>query len=276
MIVYGVTGLIFIVYSACVVYSVVGWKKISFQKTPLYNQNSLLVSVIVALRNEEKNVKRLIENLLAQSYNKDNVELILVNDHSTDNTLKILEDYTSRKNINVISLPGNKSGKKSAIREGISCAKGELLLFTDADCQFSNNWIQSMVDCFAQNNRPKMLIGLVDYVMQPSVWKQIQRLDFLSLVAFSAGWTQNNKPVMCNAANMAISRDVVQTKFEHGDEIESGDDVFLLHHVKRYFPDSIKVNNIQDSFVYTHASESLGDFFNQRSRWGSKAKHYTD
>lgn len=82
-------------------------------------------SVIVAVRNEERYVNRLIQNLLQQSYH--NKEIIIVNDHSTDGTARELVKYHGTDGITVLHLQDGVTGKKAAIRYGEQTAAGNLL-----------------------------------------------------------------------------------------------------------------------------------------------------
>lgn len=95
------------------------------------NANRALVSVIVPVFNAEKYIKRTVESVKAQTY--DNWELILVNDCSSDNSLKIILDLADKdKRIKVISLDEN-SGPAVARNMGIKAAKGSFIAFLDAD-----------------------------------------------------------------------------------------------------------------------------------------------
>jgi glycosyltransferase involved in cell wall biosynthesis len=93
-----------------------------------------LVSAIVPARDEEENIARSVESLAAQ---KELCEIIVVNDQSTDRTAEILRKLASRfpqlKTIEIDSLPEGWVGKNNALWRGAEQARGEWLLFTDAD-----------------------------------------------------------------------------------------------------------------------------------------------
>ncbi len=97
------------------------------------------VSVIVSARNEERNIRRCIESLLKQDY--PNLEIIAVNDRSTDRTGEILKEFAKNsggklKVIEIDDLPSGWFGKHHAMHQASMVANGEYLLFTDADCIF--------------------------------------------------------------------------------------------------------------------------------------------
>jgi glycosyltransferase involved in cell wall biosynthesis len=97
------------------------------------------VSVILPARNEERYIARCLDSLLAQDYS--NFEIIAINDSSTDRTGKIMEEY-AKKDPRVVHVdappkPEGWAGKNWACYEGYLRAKGEVLLFTDADTEHS-------------------------------------------------------------------------------------------------------------------------------------------
>jgi chlorobactene glucosyltransferase len=94
-----------------------------------------LVSVLIPARNEEKNIERCLNSLKNQLYK--NYEILVINDNSTDNTGKILERIAEKdQRIRVFTgkmLPDDWYGKPYALHQISAHAKGEILLFTDAD-----------------------------------------------------------------------------------------------------------------------------------------------
>ena len=94
-----------------------------------------LISVIIPARNEQRNIRRCIQGLLSQTY--PNIEIIVVDDRSTDGTPQILEELT-RNNLGVkvihgTELPPGWAGKPHALVQGAEAAHGEWLCFMDAD-----------------------------------------------------------------------------------------------------------------------------------------------
>jgi len=107
------------------------------------------VSIIVPARNEERNLPRLLPSLLSQKYPA--YEVIVVDDKSEDNTPTILSDWSTRderlKIVNGVELPRQEGwlGKPHAMHQGAQQAKGDWLLFTDADTVHSPLSISSSV-----------------------------------------------------------------------------------------------------------------------------------
>ena len=125
----------------------------SFTKTPYLdkfeNTNNLTpkVSIILPARNEEKYLAKCLDSLIEQDY--ENYEIVVIDDSSEDTTGKIIAEY-AEKNSKIIHVSANSKpegwmGKNWACMEGYRHAKGELLLFTDADTKHSNQVISLAV-----------------------------------------------------------------------------------------------------------------------------------
>jgi chlorobactene glucosyltransferase len=98
------------------------------------------VSVILPARNEERYIARCLDSLLAQDY--PNFEVVVINDSSTDGTDEIMQQYAARDSrivyMSAPPKPEGWAGKNWACYEGYLRAKGELLMFTDADTEHSS------------------------------------------------------------------------------------------------------------------------------------------
>jgi len=105
-----------------------------------------LVSVIVPMRNEESNVGNILHDLFNQTYK--NMEVIAVDDDSDDTTPEILALYKNHRNftsIRISKIAKNVNGKSNAISGGVQLAKGELLLFVDADLRILPETVENAV-----------------------------------------------------------------------------------------------------------------------------------
>ncbi|MDZ7635564.1 MAG: glycosyltransferase [Bacteroidales bacterium] len=111
------------------------------------------VTVVVAARNEAGNIEPLLESLARQDYPHDLLEIIIVNDNSTDRTPIVVSGFIERNRLESglrMRLIYNPfSGKKRAIRYGIEKASGELILTTDADCTVGPGWVSAHAVMYA-------------------------------------------------------------------------------------------------------------------------------
>lgn len=118
------------------------------------HKKKYLVSILVAVRNEEKIIDLCIQSLLNQWYKKK--EIIIINDASTDGTKAILDKYANENVLSVIHLKENV-GKKRALAAGMLQAKGDIFAFTDSDSVLAVDAVSKIVKIF--NSDP--LIGAV-------------------------------------------------------------------------------------------------------------------
>lgn len=225
-----------------------------------------LVSVVVAVRNEENNVLALVKQLLTQDY--PNFELIIVDDHSTDQSLNLLSSISDTR-LKILSAEG--SGKKAAIRQAVLFATSNSICSFDADCSLGTSCISSLMNHFIQE-KADLLIGPVCMSSENS----LQALEFLSLSGTAGASANLGRPVLCNGANLSFTKKAYLLSLDelHQDEA-SGDDMFLLSSVKRR-KGKISYVKDADAVVTVAAQSSFRGFFQQRARWVSKSKSYTD
>jgi chlorobactene glucosyltransferase len=114
-----------------------------------------LVSILIPARNEEKNISNIISDCLNQTYKR--IEIVVLDDHSTDNTKNILENFSDKiQIIDGLDLPENWLGKNWACHQLSQKAKGKYLLFVDADVRLDEFAVESAVSIFNQK-KVKML-----------------------------------------------------------------------------------------------------------------------
>jgi poly-beta-1,6-N-acetyl-D-glucosamine synthase len=268
--------LVLILYAAVMLLVWYGWEKLSankgFNRTP-----KLTISIVIAARNETLTLPLLLSDLARQNYPSELFEIILIDDHS-DRKLSLVPEVRnySGSNLHVYDLPESKHGKKEALLEGVKYSKGEILLFTDADCRVSPYWIMGHAEKYLQE-QTGLIIGLVDFQIEKNVFQVFSRIDFLSLIITGAGCAGLNKPVMCNGANLSVRKELYNKLSDQlRNSIFSGDDVFLLHAVKRLKNEKISVLKNYDCIVKSRTPDSFKEFINQRMRWASKSRNYSD
>ena len=114
-------------------------------------KNKKTISVIVAVKNGENSISQLL-NQLHQQKDINILEFLIVDDNSNDNTKHIIDKYSDLdpRFVLLSSNQGNTNlkHKKRALDAGIKSAKGEILLFTDVDCQVPNNWSKQISSKF--------------------------------------------------------------------------------------------------------------------------------
>jgi cellulose synthase/poly-beta-1,6-N-acetylglucosamine synthase-like glycosyltransferase len=240
---------------------------------------STFLSVIIAARNEENNIGKLLSDLQNQKYPANLLEVIVVNDSSTDQTAELVKDFSNTNTLNLTLLNSVSftflSGKKAALQTGINAAKGELIVTTDADCRVGKNWLNCL-EAFYSIRKPKFISGPVSFLADNSVFSRLQNIEFASLVASGAATLKAGYPTMCNGANLAFER---KAFFEVGgykenEHIASGDDEFLFHKMYKAFPHKVVFLKAKEAIVKTTPAKTLSGFYSQRKRWASKWDGY--
>ena len=237
------------------------------------------VSVIIAARNEEKNIERCISALEVQDYSTKLFEVIIINDRSVDHTAEIIGKKTDLlsnfRTITINSLPNNTSPKKYALQKGIESSKGEIILTTDADCLPKPGWISGMVRAYS-DDKIGMVVGYSPITLSSHGIKAgLSNLDSLSIAAISAGSIGAGYPVTCTGRNFSYRRTVFDSigGFEGLWHYMSGDDDLLLH---KAFNNKIKISYslLPSTFVDSLSYESLNEISSQRRRHASKGLIY--
>jgi cellulose synthase/poly-beta-1,6-N-acetylglucosamine synthase-like glycosyltransferase len=274
--------MVAILYAILIISFALGWRRI-----PVFScdrniaaSSTIFVSIIIAVRNEEKNIATCLNDLLNQDFPPANFEIIVVDDHSVDSTISVVNGFALKcpyvKFISLAGLPQPVSGKKAAITFGVGQADGELIITTDADCRFSKEWLSCIVEYFEQHE-PVMISAPVTFIPKGGFTGNFMELEFISLITAGAGALGFRKPLMCNGANLAFRRDVFleHNAFDANSSIASGDDMFLMQSIrKRYGAKAIHFLKSAKAIVKTPAPPNLHEFLMQRIRWGSKTTAY--
>jgi len=285
-----ITILLLVPYVVLMLYFRKSWVNIS-SFVPSINSNRELpfVSIIIAARNEEKSIGDCIQSIIDQSYPQQKFEIIVTDDHSTDETVSIIQSF-KKENIRLIHLADfieNKtlnSYKKKSIETALRFAKGSLIVTTDADCIAPGKWIEILVNYYTEKNA--LFIALPVSFKNPSVadsffkkfFKIFQSLDFMTLQGITGAAVHKKFLNMCNGANLVYEKKVFYevNGFEGIDAIASGDDMLLMTKIQKKFPKRVFFLKSKDVIVETKPTENVKEFLNQRIRWASKTNHYTD
>lgn len=231
------------------------------------------VSVIIITNKKPETLDPLLDDLSLQDYSHDSYEIIIGDDSPSGWSDDDIKQRAFLPHLKVVPNRGN--GKKAALECAMQVAEGELIITTDDDCRVDKNWILSIASHFRQY-KPGMIICPVELAGSPSWFVRMQQLEFFSLQGVTAGTASLGDPIMCNGAGLAFRRDLFpEKKNSLKGRILSGDDVFLLHYLKKR---RIKIDWIESTHavVRTHAAPDLKSFIRQRARWASKASYYND
>ena len=278
----GISVLITLVYNYLIVQFRIAWNQAPLDE-PKIVQLKRRVSVIVAARNEEENLTACLESILNQNLPAEQFEVILVDDHSEDQTVAIASQI-KKANLKIIQLKDhisskeeNQSYKKQAIALGIDHALGEIILTTDADCIVSPDWIRSMSDKL-QSKEKDFVTGPVRFNPGSGLLHQFQTLDLMGMMGVTYGGIQKRWYHMANGANMCFEKSIFKElgAYDGNEQYASGDDMFLIQKFAHRNPFGIDFVKNENAIVDTAYEKTWTDLFWQRIRWASKNKAYKE
>ncbi len=219
-----------------------------------------LVSVIVPCFNEEKTVAKTLDSLLDLDYPKESLEIIVVNDGSTDGTLEALKKYEEMPSIYIYSK--ENGGKHTALNFGLSKAKGELAGCLDADSFAHEKSLKRIVSRF--ENPEVMAVTPAIVIHEPkTIIQRIQKIEYTWGV-FTRKMLSFMGAIYVTPGPFSIFRtEVFRTLggYKHAHHTEDFELALRMqshHH---------KIENAHDAFVYTVGPKNINTLYTQRLRW---------
>jgi len=235
----------------------------SYIKNP---KASASVSVVICARNEAENLKRFIPLICEQEY--DSFEVVVVNDASTDNTVRVVRDLASRyENFRYTEIPKDPKfdhGKKFALTIGIKASKYKNLLLTDADCwPETDQWLVGMADKLQQK---KIVLGYGGYEREKGLINSLIRFDTMLIARNFMGLARMGAPYMGVGRNLAYHKSIYEEAggFSSHYHIKSGDDDLLVNQMARKSNTIVNLN--PNHFTRSIAEKSFKLFYLQKKR----------
>lgn len=248
-----------------------GWESTGTYKSA---EASTKVSIVIAARNEATSIASCLSSIYQNDYPQDLFEVIVVDDQSEDSTASIIKEQFPQ-----VLLLFNETaiGKKAAIELASHKAKGELLLFTDADCIVPKNWIKTILANY-NSEQIDFLAAPIQIDLEDSNLSRFQYLDVAATMAVTANGIYRKSYYSANGANMAVNRkkflDLYSVREDGG--IASGDDMFTIQYLAKKGPSKITFVRSLDATVTTKGETTLKDLIAQRKRWAGKSRHYPE
>ena len=233
------------------------------------------VSIIVAARNEEQTLPHLLHDLIRQDYPTDRLEIVVVDDRSTDGTLSVIEkfqqQYPQVYGQQITESHPIMTPKKYALTKALEVARGEIILTTDADCRVKTTWVSSMVREFTPDTGIVVGFSAID-ITPNTFFVRYQAVDFLGLMATNAGAIGWGRNWSGSGQNLAYRRKNFEAihGFQPVAQQVSGDDMYLVQAISRQA--RLRFNNNPQSFVTTTPVPRLSTFLAQHIRWASNSR----
>lgn len=224
------------------------------------------VSLIIPARNEGKDLPRCLDSIEKLRCPEDNLQVILIDHGSQDNTLKLMKDFKrkSRFRVDIITVEYDEesSCKAEALRMGIETAEGEVLAFADAEANFGPDWLQGMMGYIKSGFQ--LVAGPV-LIEGEEIFAQLQRYDWLFLCAVGAGFAGLKMPQSAFGKNLVITKDLYQKAGGFPRGRVWTEDLELLKRCRGL--GKIGFTMFPQCAVSSLPMETLKDFFRQRMRW---------
>lgn len=250
------------------------WMSLSLLKHRPEGSARHKVSVVIAARNEEGRIAPCLESLAKLDYPADLLEIILVDDDSSDRTPGLIQAFcdggSGRKLVRIAEKDKELRGKKKALSEGIALASGEIIFVTDADCMVPPSWIRNMVPFFG----PGVAMVLGYSPLRPGKGLLHRFLQFDNLVAAIS----IAAPAKLGFAYASAGRNLAYRKDAYTSvggyhvlrQYRSGDDTHLTERFRREKAGAIDFCADPATFVQTGIPESIGDLLHQQIRKNSR------
>lgn len=233
------------------------------------------ISILIAARNEEGNILECLQSLDALNYPRENLEIIVGDDGSEDNTARIVKEFAASRDYIRYELItekiGHLHGKQNVLAQLARKANNDLILVTDADVTVPKNWASHLV---AELNEKQALVCGSTIVQGSGLFAKMQMVDWLLGFTYNKAHDILGSPISAVGNNMAFEKKAYE---EIGGYEKIGfsitEDFVLFHAMVEKGPFEYKQLLHPNSLNKTKPAKSISDWIRQRRRWylGAKA-----
>ena len=234
-----------------------------YRKRPLeLERENVSVTIIIPAYNEEESIARTIKSALSLDYRRDKLEIIIVDDGSSDKTYEIAKKFVSKVNPMIKVLTKSNGGKGSALNLGIKHAKGDIIISMDADSFVKPDALKKMVPYF--DNEEVMAVTPSMGVYEPKgILQRVQQVEYYIGVFLRKSLATINAIHITPGAFSAYRKSFF---LKHGGYAENNItedlEIALRIQSKGYI-----IQNAPKSVVYTMAPKKFRELLFQRRRW---------
>ncbi len=233
------------------------------------------LSIVIAAKNEEKNINSLLNSLEKLNYPKENYEVIIIDDNSTDKTAELIQSRISDKNNFTFIKADNKKleGKKGALSIGIENAKNNFIVITDADCKPQTNWLNAIAGGLDYGY--DFIFGVAPIQTGKTLIEKLSAFENLRNSYLTIAAVGLNIPYSAAARSFAFRKASFKRigGYSNTTETLSGDDDLLIREaVKNKMLIGTAIE--PDALVYSAAPKSFDEYFKQKKRHLQTSFHY--
>lgn len=232
------------------------------------------VSIVTAARNEELHIRACLESLARVDYPSAKLEIIVVDDNSTDSTVSIIQqcvvDHPAIKTLIARQGTDRLRGKANAIAQCIDISNGEIILMTDADCVVPQSWVRATVQNYSDDTG--VVAGLT--LLQPTNWfAGMQSLDWAYILALASAAMSLHNPLSCIGNNFSFRRKAYDEVGGYGSiEFSVTEDFALFTAITKSGQWGYRYPLEKETLVFSNACPTILDLYRQKQRWGVGGK----
>jgi glycosyltransferase involved in cell wall biosynthesis len=244
----------------------------------------MLISVVICTYNRATIIGDAIISVINQTIDRELVEIIIVDNGSTDNTRQVIEKYYSNNPINIHYVIEPSHGLSTARNTGASMAQGEIIAYIDDDAIAEPEWLIKLLEVY-EYHKDAWIVGgkiKINWEVQPPEWLHPAFWGFLGQLEISDCVKPIKLPERIGGGNFSIRRDALQaigqfsTKFGRNEtNLLSGEEVELMHRVEQK---GGKIYYTPHAIVWHLGSKNRMQkrFFKQRVFWEKRGQARLD
>ncbi len=242
-------------------------KKIMIKKGIISAEYRPLVSIIVPAWNEEVGIITTVKSALANTYN--NLEIIIVNDGSTDNTDGVVKEFlkeykaSGEKDKKVVYYAKENGGKGTALNYGIKKAHGDIIVTMDADSAHEPHAMERLVKYF-QNPEIQAVVGNVKVKNTSTLVGLLQHVEYLFGFYFKRVHSLFDAEYIFGGACAAFRKSTTFDQIGLFDTLNKTEDIEYSMRVKL---NGLKSAYAEDVITYTEGASDFKGLYKQRLRW---------
>ena len=224
------------------------------------------ISIITPTYNRADELEFLINSISNQTIDLSNIELIISDDGSDDDTESVIRSWKEKVDFNILYINQKNKGPGAARNHGLENSSGDLIFFIDSDCEAHNTWIEIIIKEYNQNEFDAC--GGPDGAKNDFTLLQ-KAIDF-SMTSFltTGGIRGHNQRMIAKfyprTHNMCITKEVYDSIGGFG-SLRHGQDIEFSNRIKKA---GFKIRFIKDALVYHRRRTSLKQFVKQVFNWG--------
>jgi 1,2-diacylglycerol 3-beta-glucosyltransferase len=247
------------------------WRARRPGKSPAHLQDSELptATVLVCARDEEENIEKCVASLSRLDYPTDKLQLLVVDDKSTDRTPEILANWQSKLPHLTVYRTGPEvehlRGKVNALTQGMDVATGEYVLVTDADAHVDPMWARRYVSYYDKNTGMVASVTLLD---EGRFFDTLQSLDWAYLLGMAAASANLNVPLSVIGNNMSVRREAYESVGGYRKiPFSITEDYALFQAIWHKEPWQVKFRIDPQLTVMSKAAPTFKAWWRQKHRW---------